>query len=67
MKFIDVFNTNVVIKEIFVNINLNSRAVKYKTMKQIKFSPIEVVETLKKFKKLIQIIKKHFDFVNIIK
>ena len=53
-----IFNTNVVMKEIFVVINSNSQIVKYKKVKQIKFNSIEVIEISKKFKRLAQIIKK---------
>ena len=47
-KSIDVFNANVTMKEIFVNINLNLQIVKYRKTKLIKFSSIEVVEISKK-------------------
>ena len=62
-----IFNTNVSMKKISVVINSNSQAVKYKKIKQIKFNSIEIIETSKKFKRLTQIIKKQFDFVDIIK
>ena len=39
-------------KKILVDINLNSRTVKYKKIKLIKFSSVEIVEISKKFKKL---------------
>ena len=54
-------------KKISININLNLQAVKYKKIKLIKFSSVEVVKITKKFKKLIQIIKKQSDSVDIIK
>ena len=54
-------------KEILVDINSDSRAVKYKKTKLIKFSSVEVVEIIKRFKKLIQIIKQQSDSVNVIK
>ena len=57
LKFINVFRADVAMKEIFVDINSNSRAVKYKKIKLIKFSSVEVVEIMKRFKKLTQIIK----------
>ena len=44
---------NVAMKEIFVNINSDSRTIKYKKIKLIKFSSLEAVEITKKFKKLI--------------
>ena len=56
-ELIDVLCINVTIKEIFVNFNSDSRAVKYKKTKSIKFSSVEVVEITKKPKKLTQIIK----------
>ena len=56
-KFINVSRTDIVMKEILVNINLNSRAIKYKKTKLIKFSSIEIVEISRRFKKLAQIIK----------
>ena len=60
-------SANVAMKKIFVDINSDSRAVKYKKIKLIKFSSVEAVEITKRLKKLIQIIKKQFDSVNIIK
>ena len=54
-------------KKIFVDINLNSRAVKYKKTKLIKFNSVEVVKITKRFKKLAQIIKKQSDSINVIK
>ena len=50
-KSINVSHANIAIKKIFVNINLDSRAVKYKKTKPIKFNSIEVVEITKKLKK----------------
>ena len=67
LKFIDVSRTDFAMKEIFVDINLNSRAVKYKKIKLIRFSSIEIVEITKRLKKLAQIIKKQSDSVDIIK
>ena len=67
LKLIDVLRANVAMKKIFVDINLNSRAVKYKKTKLIKFSSVEVVEITKRFKKLVQIIKKQFNSVDVIK
>ena len=58
LKFINISCANVAMKEILVNINLNLQAVKYKKTKLIKFNSVEAVEITKKFKKLIQIIKK---------
>ena len=58
LKFIDVLRANVAMKKIFVDINSNSRAVKYKKIKLIRFSSVEVVEITKRLKKLAQIIKK---------
>ena len=66
-KFTDVLNADVAIKEIFVDINLNSRAVKYKKTKLIKFSSVEIVKISKKLKKLTQIIKEESNSVNVIK
>ena len=57
LKSIDVLRADITMKEIFVNINLNSRVIKYKKTKSIKFSSVEVVEITKKFKKLTLIIK----------
>ena len=57
-KFIDISHINVSMKKIFVDINSDSRAVKYKKTKLIKFNSVEVVEISKKFKKLTQIVKK---------
>ena len=56
-KLINVFCADVAIKEIFVDINSNSRTVKYKKTKLIRLNSVEVVEISKKFKKLTQIIK----------
>ena len=67
LKFIDIFRADVAMKKIFVDINLNSQAVKYKKTKLIKFSSVEVVEITKRFKKLVQIIKKQFNSVDVIK
>ena len=64
---INVLNVNVAIKKILADINSDSRAVKYKKFKQIKFNSTEVVETSKRLKKLTQIIKKQFDFADVIK
>ena len=66
-KSIDVSHINITMKKIFVDINSDSRAVKYKKIKLIKFSSIEVVEISKRFKKLVQIIKKQSDSINVIK
>ena len=66
-KFIDVLRADVTMKEISVDINLNSQVVKYKKIKLIRFNSVEVVEIMKKFKKLIQIIKKQSDSVDVIK
>ena len=66
-KSTDVFCADVAMKKIFVDINLNSRAVKYKKTKLIRFSSVEVVEITKRFKKLAQIIKEQFDSVDVIK
>ena len=52
LKFIDVFRTDITMKKIFVDINSDSRAVKYKKTKLVKFSSVEVVEIMKRFKKL---------------
>ena len=54
-------------KEVFVNINLNLRAVKYKKTKLIKFDSVKVVEITKNFKKLTQIIKEQSNSVDVIK
>ena len=67
LKFINVSRADITIKKIFIDINLNSQAVKYKKIKLIKFSSIEVVKITKKFKKLIQIIKEQLDSVDVIK
>ena len=52
LKFIDVFYADVAMKKSLVDINLNSQTFKYKKTKLIKFSSVEVVEIIKKFKKL---------------
>ena len=54
-------------KEIFVNINLDLRTVRYKKPKLIKFNSVEVVETMKRLKKLIQIIKEQSNSIDVIK
>ena len=54
-------------KKISININSDSRVVKYKKIKLIRFSSIEVVEITKRFKKLTQIIKEQSNSVDIIK
>ena len=58
LKFINVSRANVAMKKILVDINSDSRAVKYKKIKLFKFNEVEVVEIIKRFKKLAQIIKK---------
>ena len=58
LKSTDVLRANIAMKEIFVNIDLDLRTIKYKKIKLIKFSSVEAVEITKRFKKLIQIIKK---------
>ena len=67
LKFINVLRANVAMKKIFVDINSGSRVVKYKKIKLIKFSSVEVVEITKRFKKLTQIIKEQSDSVDVIK
>ena len=47
-KLIDVPHANIAMKKIFFDINLNSRVVKYKKIKLIKFSSVEVVEITKR-------------------
>ena len=54
-------------KEIFIDINLNLRAVKYKKTKLIKFNSVEAVEITKRLKKLTQIIKEQSNSVDVIK
>ena len=66
-KFFDVFRADIVMKKILVDINTNSRAVKYKKIKLIKFSSVETIKITKRFKKLTQIIKKQSDLIDIIK
>ena len=65
LKSIDVLRADVAMKEIFVDINSNSQIVKYKKIKLIKFSSVEVVEITKRLKKLTQIIKEQSDSVDI--
>ena len=48
LKFIDVSRANIAMKEILININLNSRTVKYKKTKLIKFNSVEVVKITKR-------------------
>ena len=67
LKLIDVLCANVAMKKFFVDINSDSRAAKYKKIKLIKFSSIEVVKITKRFKKLTQIIKKQLNLIDIIK
>ena len=62
---VDVFIVNIIIKKVFVDINSDSRTIKFK--KQIKFNSIEIVETLKRFKELAQIITKQFNSIVSIK
>ena len=52
LKFIDVSRANIAMKEILVDINSDSRIVKYKKTNLIKFNSVEIVEITKKFKKL---------------
>ena len=66
LKFIDVSRTDITMKKFFVDINLNSRAVKYRKIKLIKFSSTEVVKITKRFKKTVQIIKKQSDSIDVI-
>ena len=66
-KSVDIFSIDVAMKKIFININLNSRAVKYEKAKSVKLSSIEIVKILKKFKKLTQIIEEQFNSIDIIK
>ena len=67
LKSIDVSRADVAMKKIFVNINSDSRAVKYKKIKLIRFNSIEVVEITKRFKKLAQIIKEQLNSIDVIK
>ena len=67
LKFTDVSRADVAMKKILVDINSDSRTVKYKKIKLIKFSSAEVVEITKKLKKLTQIIKKQFNSIDVIK
>ena len=67
LKLINVSRANVAMKEIFVDINSNSRTVKNKKTKLIRFNSVGVVEITKRFKKLTQIIKEQSDSINIIK
>ena len=66
-KSIDIFYVNVAMKKIFVDINLDSRTVKYKKIKLIKFSSVKVVEISKRFTKLVQTIKIQSNSIDIIK
>ena len=66
-KSTDVSRADVAMKKIFVDINSDSRVVKYKKTKLIKFSSAGVVETTKRLKKLAQIIKEQSDSVDVIK
>ena len=54
-------------KEIFVDINSDLRAIKYQKTKLIKFNSVEVVEITKRIKKLTQIIKKQSNSIDVIK
>ena len=66
-KFIDVLRANIAMKKFFIDINSDSRAIQYKKTKLIKFSSVEVVKIMKRFKKLTQIIKEQSKSVDIIK
>ena len=66
-KPIDVLRANVTMKKISVDINSDSRTVKYKKTKLIKFSSIEAVEITERLKKLTQIIKKQSNSADVIK
>ena len=66
-EFDYIFDTNILMKEILIIINSNSQAIKYRKVKQIKFNSIEIIEISKRFKRLTQIIKEQFDFVDVIK
>ena len=66
-KFIDVSRADVAMKKILVDINSDSRVVKYKKTKLIKFSSVEAVKITKRFKKLAQIIKKQSNSIDVIK
>ena len=67
LKSINIFHVNIAMKKIFVDINSDSRVVKYKKTKLIRFNSIEVVEISEKLKKLVQIIKEQSDSIDIIK
>ena len=54
--------------EVIAEVNLESRAIKYQKIKQIKFKiSFEVLETFEKFKKFVQIFKKQSNSVDITK
>ena len=67
LKFLDVSRANVAMKKISVDINLNLQTVKYKKIKLIKFNSVEIVEIIKNFKKLTQIIKEQSNSIDVIK
>ena len=67
LKLIDVSCADVAMKEILVDINLNSRAVKYQKIKLSKFRLIEIVKITKRLKILAQIITKQLDSIDVIK
>ena len=56
-----------IMKKISININSDSRTIKYSKIKQIKFNSIKIIKDLRRFKKLLQIIEKYFNFINLIK
>ena len=66
-KSTDVLRADIAMKKIFVDINSDSRVVKYKKTKLIKFSSVGAVEITERLKKLAQIIKKQSDSVDVIK
>ena len=59
---------NIEMIEIIVEINSEFRATKYQKIKQIKFkTSFETFKAFEEFRKLVQMLKKQLNFVNIIK
>ena len=54
-------------KKISIDINSDSRVVKYKKTKLIKFNLVKVAKISKEFKNLAQIIKEQLNSVDVIK
>ena len=67
LKLTDILRADVAMKKIFVDINSDSRAVKYKKTKLIEFNSAGAVKITKRLKKLAQIIKEQSNSIDVIK